>query len=116
MVNNGVQEISKCNFEQFINKPAAVVDFFAEWCMPCLMLSPAIEEMAEKFKSRIEFARLDIDENSEIANKFKISSVPTVLFFKEGKLINRIIGNLPPNVLEERFNKMLIGSIEKKLL
>jgi len=106
-VNNGVEEISEKEFEENINKPVSVIDFFAEWCMPCLIMAPVIEELADKFKGKIKFAKVNIDENSSIAGKFKIMSIPTLIIFKEGEEVERIIGAIDSEQLEEKLKSFL---------
>lgn len=105
-INNGVEEISEKHFENKIRK-LAVVDFFAEWCMPCLMMAPIVEEMAEKFKGKVEFAKVNIDENSELAEKFEVMSIPTLIFFKHGKEDERIVGAIPAERFEEKLNELI---------
>ena len=68
-VNNGVEEISEKQFQEKINGSLIVVDFFADWCMPCLMMAPVFEEMQDKFRGKIKFAKVNIDDNPSIANK-----------------------------------------------
>jgi thioredoxin 1 len=103
--NDKAVEISSREFEETINnsKKIAIVDFYAEWCMPCLMMSPIIEEMASKFV-KIKFAKINIDENKELASKFNIMSIPCLIIFKNGKEIGRIIGSLAPEELEEKIS------------
>ena len=101
-----VKEITDKNFEAVLRNKAVVVDFFAEWCMPCLMLSPIIEELASKHKE-IVFVKLNVDENKKIATQFKIFSIPTLLFFKQGKLVERVTGAQPYDVLEEKLKKLV---------
>lgn len=105
--NNGVEEISGSNFDKKIKEKIVLVDFWASWCMPCLMMAPVIEELAEKFKGKISFFKLNVDENSEISEKFNIMSIPTLIVFKEGKEIERIVGSLPLEKLEEKLNYLL---------
>ncbi len=106
-VRNGVEEISEKQFEEKINSKLAIVDFFADWCMPCLIMAPVIEELNEKFKGKIEFAKVNVDENKELASKFNIMSIPTLIVFKQGKEIERITGALPPEQLEEKLSSLL---------
>jgi thioredoxin 1 len=106
-VNNGVEEISEKQFVETISKNLVVIDFFAEWCMPCLIMAPILEEMKDKFKGKIEFAKVNVDDNSELANKFKIVSIPTLVIFKDGKEIERIIGTIAAEQLEEKLKKLL---------
>ena len=88
-VNNGVEEISEKQFNQKISKNLVLVDFFAEWCMPCVMMAPVIEELSEKFKGKIEFVKMNVDENRNLSSKLKIMSIPTLIVFKKGKESSR---------------------------
>jgi len=105
--NNHNLEISEHEFESILGEPLAIVDFFAEWCMPCLMLAPVIEDLSDKFHGRIKFAKVNVDENQNLAGKFKVMSIPTLIVLKNGKEVDRIMGALPQEVLEEKFNKHL---------
>jgi len=107
MVNNGVEEISGKQFEERIKKPISIIDFFAEWCMPCLMLAPIVEEMAVKFKGKIEFAKVNIDDNPELASKYSVMSIPTLIVFKKGKEVERITGAMNAEQFEEKLKKLL---------
>ena len=106
-VKNGVDEVSKNQFETCICKPLCVVEFFADWCMPCLILAPVVEELAEKFKDKISFAKVNVDENRELSQKFGVMSIPTLVIFKNGESVEKITGSLPAEVIEERFKKYL---------
>ncbi len=98
-------EISGKEFDNKISEGVVVIDFYAEWCMPCLMMAPIIEELAEKFKDKISFAKLNIDDNSEIAQEYSVMSIPTLIIFKDGKEVERIVGSLPQDLLEEKIGK-----------
>ncbi len=100
-----VEEISEKQFSEFLTNPLTVIDFYADWCMPCLMLAPIVDELAQKFKGKIVFAKVNIDENSNLASRFKVMSIPTILLFKEGLEVERITGALPPEVIEEKIGK-----------
>jgi len=107
--NDKAVDISERDFEKTINskdKQVVVIDFYAEWCMPCLMLAPVIEELAAKIKT-IKFARVNVDENKSLSGKFNITSIPCLIVFKQGKEIDRITGALPEEVLEEKLKKHL---------
>ncbi len=104
--NNGVEEISGNHFNEFIKEDLVVIDFWASWCMPCVTMTPIIEETAEKFK-KIKFAKVNVDENSKLAQKFKIMSIPTMIIFKKGKEVERLTGSMPAVVLEEKLNSHL---------
>lgn len=105
--NDKAVEITSSEFEETINdgkKSIAIIDFYAEWCMPCLMLAPVFEDLAVKLKS-IKFARINVDENKELSSKFNVTSIPCLIVFKEGKEVERITGALPEEVLEEKLRK-----------
>jgi len=106
-INSCVEDLSGKGFEERIKKNIVVVDFFAEWCMPCVMMSPVIEDMAEKFLGKIDFCKINIDENEKIASKFNVMSIPTLIIFKKGKEAGRITGSLPNDILEEKLRKFI---------
>jgi len=102
------QEVNDSGFDEFIKKyPLAVVDCWAEWCMPCKMLSPVIDEFAKSFEGKIVFGKAEIDKNKSIAQKFGVMSIPTLLVFKNGEHIDTIVGALPKTALEEKLNSYL---------
>ena len=102
-----IEEISENKFNLCVKeKGKAVVDFFAEWCMPCLMMAPIFEEVSEKFKN-VKFCKVNIDENESLASKFKVMSIPTIVIFKDGKEAARITGALSAEVLEEKLKSYL---------
>jgi len=84
------------NFEEFTKKNEnAVVDFWAEWCMPCRYIAPIIEELAKEYAGKVAFGKLNVDENQSIAVRFGISAIPTLIFFKNGKAMDQIVGAMP---------------------
>jgi thioredoxin len=90
------------NFDQAVEKyPVLVVDCWAEWCAPCRMAAPVIEALARDYQGRIVFAKLDVDQNREVAGRHQIMSIPTLLIFKGGRLVDTKIGALPRPALEE---------------
>lgn len=105
--NDKAAEITGKQFDETINnskQKVVVVDFFAEWCMPCVILSPIIEELAAKFKN-VKFVKVNVDESHSLSSKMGVSSIPTLIVFKQGKEIDRIKGALPEEVLEEKIKK-----------
>lgn len=98
--NNEVPELSEKEFENFTKKGIVLVDFFAEWCMPCVMLAPVIEEISEKFKGKIKVGKVNIEDNSELAEKFGIRSIPNLILFKDEKVVEQIIGSVPQEEIE----------------
>ena len=97
MAGQGVLELTDGNFEQEViksDKPV-LVDFWAEWCMPCRMLAPTIEELAKEFAGKVKVGKVDTDANREVALKFGISAIPTVILFKGGKVVSKFVGVRP---------------------
>ncbi len=80
-----------------------LVDFWAEWCMPCKMIAPALEEIAEEFKGRLKVAKIDVDSQGDLAQRYNVVSIPTLLLFKGGEVANRHVGAGSRSMLEEVF-------------
>lgn len=98
--------LSSSNFSETIKKyPLIIVDFYTDWCMPCKFIAPIIEEIAKKYAGKIAVGKLNIDENRFTASRFSVRAVPTLIVFKNGTEIDRIIGAYPN--LEERLKKYL---------
>jgi thioredoxin 1 len=103
-----IKEVKDADFEQFVKgNSISFVDFFAEWCMPCVMMVPVVEELAKTFSGRVAFAKMNIDENHGTAEKFKIMSIPTMIVFKKGEIKERITGALSHDMLREKINSCL---------
>ncbi|HDN73855.1 MAG TPA: thioredoxin, partial [Archaeoglobus sp.] len=84
-----------------------VVDFWAEWCMPCKMIAPIIVELAKEYAGKVVFAKLDTDENPIIATRYSISAIPTLIFFRNGKPVDQIIGALPKSEIKRWIDRNL---------
>ncbi len=101
-------EITDATFKETIqNHPLVVVDCWAPWCGPCQMVAPVIEEMARDYAGRILFGKLNVDENREVATQYQIMGIPTLLVFKNGKLVDRIVGAMPRQILEPKIRRYL---------
>jgi len=87
-----------------------LVDFWATWCGPCRAIAPIIEELAGQYEGRAKIAKLDVDDNQAIASRFNVRSIPTLLFFQNGKVVDQIVGSAPKSALEGRLNTLLQGS------
>ena len=87
--------------------PLLILDCWAEWCGPCRMVAPVIEQLAQEMKGSVVFGKLNVDENMKTANKYRISAIPTMLVFKNGKLIDKIVGAYPKGALASKIQKYL---------
>lgn len=100
------------NSNEFINEVenkegVVVVDFFATWCGPCKMLSPVYTSLGEEMKENANFLKVDIDESMELAQRFTITTVPTVVVFKNGEEMDRLVGFIPKNSLKEKVEQYI---------
>lgn len=84
-----------------------VVDFWAVWCGPCRLIAPIVEELSEQYKGKVEFVKLNVDENPEVSMKYGIRSIPTLLVFKNGKAIDQVVGAVPKRVLQSHVDAAL---------
>ncbi len=86
-------QITDSNFEEYQNagKPM-VLDFWAEWCGPCRMVAPIIDELAQEYEGRVTIGKMDVDNNDEVVGRFGIRNIPTILFFKNGEVVDKIVG------------------------
>ena len=84
-----------------------VIDFWAEWCGPCLKLGPSIEELAEKYEGQAIVGKLNVDENDEISSEYRVRNIPTVIFIKGGELKDRTVAFVPMSELEEKLKALL---------
>lgn len=100
--------ITDDHFEETMKKyPLVVVDCWAPWCAPCIMIAPVVEELAKDYQGKIVFGKLNSDENRETMKKYDIMSIPTLLIFKRGKLVDRSVGAMPKEELESEIMKHL---------
>jgi len=101
-------KLTDADMDQAIQRfPLIVVDCWAPWCQPCRMVAPVIAELAEAYKGQIVFGKVNVDENSETATKYGIRSIPALLVFQEGKVVDQITGAQPRQALEPQLTKYL---------
>lgn len=109
MAGQGVLELTDDNFDAEViksDKPV-LVDFWAEWCMPCRMLAPTIDDLAKDFAGKVKVGKVDTDSNRETAVKFGISAIPTVILFKNGEVIRKFVGVSPKKEFAAELDKLV---------
>lgn len=102
-------EVTDANFETEVvksDKPV-LVDFWAEWCAPCRMIAPIVEELAKEYDGSLKVGKLDVDSNPQVSMQFGIRSIPTLLIFKGGRVVDQVIGAVPKRILTEKVAKHL---------
>ncbi len=96
------------NFEKTINENSLIlVDFWAAWCFPCKMIAPTVEELAKEYKGKVVFGKLNVDENPKTSMQFGVTSIPTLILFKNGEIADKIIGAVPKDYLESKIKEHL---------
>ena len=101
-------EITDSNFEEIINSEQPVlVDFWAEWCGPCKMIGPVVEELAGDYEGKAVIGKVNVDENPNVSAKFGIRSIPTLLVFKGGEIVDKQIGAVPKGVLSQKLEAQI---------
>ena len=115
IAKENVRELTSGEFSSLLNKEKdklVLVDFYAEWCMPCLMMAPILESMASQYagsdkKDKVIFTKINVDESRELSQKYNISSIPCLIFFKQGQEIDKIIGAVSEEQIQEKINENL---------
>ena len=104
-----VLEVSDQNFEDEVIKSdlPVVIDLWAPWCGPCRMVGPVIEKLAEAYDGKVKFCKLNVDENQQTAVRYSVMSIPTLLFFKDGKVADTVIGAMPEQALKPKVDALL---------
>ncbi|KOH46864.1 thioredoxin [Sunxiuqinia dokdonensis] len=103
------QEVNDANFEEIVlqsDKPV-LVDFWAEWCGPCRMVAPVVEELSQDYAGKLLVTKVDVDSNPETAMKFGIRNIPTILFFKGGEIVDKHVGAAPKSALATKVDALL---------
>ncbi len=107
-MSGSTTQVDSKTFQDFLDhNPVAVVDFYADWCGPCRIVSPVIEKLAGEYDGKAKFAKLDVDASPSIAEKFGVASIPTLIVFKNGRPVERIIGATPAEHYRSRIGRVL---------
>ena len=109
---NGVKEIQEADFQDEVldSQVPVLVDFFAPWCGPCRALAPVLEGVAKTYAGRLKVAKVNVDEAQELAASYRIRGVPTLMFFKDGKVVDTVIGMPPASALREKLEAIAAPS------
>lgn len=102
-------ELTDGNFQSTVleSDKLSMVDFWAVWCGPCIAVAPVVEKLAEEYKGKVVIGKVDVDNNPEVALQYGIRSIPTILFIKNGIVVDKQVGAVPKNVLEQKIQKHL---------
>ena len=111
METKTLMNLKSAEFEKEVLKSQtpAVVDFYADWCGPCRMVSPIIEQLSKEYTGRVKFAKVNTDENPDIALKYGIMSIPTIIVFKNGQVASTVIGAGPASMYKQKIDAVLKG-------
>ena len=107
--SGGPLTVTDQDFEQQVLRSSTpvMVDFWAEWCLPCRLLAPTVEALAVEYQGRVVVAKLDVDANPETAKKYEITGIPAMLFFKDGQLVKTLVGNQPKDEIARVLDSLL---------
>ncbi|MEK6652053.1 MAG: thioredoxin [Nitrospirota bacterium] len=105
----GIIEVTTSTWDKEVlqDKGLVMIDFWAVWCGPCRMIAPTVEELAKEYAGKIKVAKLNTDENPDIASKYKIMGIPTIMFFKGGQRVDQVVGAVPKNQLKSKIDSLL---------
>jgi len=106
-----VVEVTDQNFQEVVGgADLSMVDFWAVWCGPCRIVAPFVEQLADEYAGQVTVGKLDVDNNPRTATQYNVRSIPTILFFKEGKVVDQVIGAVPRAALESKIKQHLNGA------
>jgi len=100
-------ELTSENFEATVKEGVSLVDFWAPWCGPCRMIAPVIEELAEEFEGKANICKVNTDEQQELAMQFAVRSIPTIVFMKDGEIVDQMIGAASKQAFADKLNSLL---------
>jgi thioredoxin 1 len=108
--NANVVTVTDQNFAEVTGAGLSMVDFWAVWCGPCRIVAPSVEQLASEYQGQVTVGKLDVDANQRTATQFNVRSIPTILFFKDGKMVDQVVGAVPKGVLENKLKQHLNGA------
>ncbi len=110
-MSNNMSHFTDASFDREVIQSAepVLVDFWAAWCMPCRFVAPVVEKIANDYKGKVKVGKVDVDSNPMIASQYGISSIPTILLYKGGQVVDGVIGAVPKEQLERLLNKHLVA-------
>ncbi len=100
-------ELNQDNMEETVKEGVLLVDFWAPWCGPCRMLAPTIDQLAQEFDGKAKICKVNTEVEQELTAQYQIRSIPTILFFKDGKIVDQLIGATTKGALEDKLNELL---------
>ncbi|MBN2654788.1 MAG: thioredoxin [Nitrospirae bacterium] len=105
----GAMQVNTANWDSEVIQAneLVMVDFWAVWCGPCKMIAPTVEELAKEYAGKVKVCKLDTDESPEVAGRYKIMGIPTIMFFKQGQKVDQIVGAVPKTQLKSKIDSLL---------
>ena len=101
-----VLNLTASNFKQYTNSGIALVDFWASWCMPCKMMAPVLNELADSVDDKVKICKINIEEQQQLANTFKVKSIPTIVLLRNGKEVDRVVGVKTKDFLLQKIDRL----------
>ena len=113
MAGLGVIEVNDANFEQEVLKSdvPVLVDFWAVWCGPCKAIAPIIDSVAASFAGKIKVAKMNVDQSTQVPMRYRVQAIPTLIFFKDGKPVDQLLGYNPQQVIEEKVQRVVASGV-----
>ena len=102
-----VTELTNGKFNEFIKEGNVLIDFYADWCMPCVMMGPIVEDIGEKFAKKLKVGKVNVEDGHEIAQKFNVSSIPNFVLFKDGKVVTNFVGAMSEDDFSAKLKSFL---------
>ena len=108
-MSDAVTSVTNDTFDSVVlqSKSLVLVDFWAKWCGPCKIIAPVVEELAKEYAGKVNFAKVNTDENADLASRYNIRGIPTLIFFKDGKMMDQVVGAVPKAQLKSKLDSLL---------